>query len=1377
MSTTSNFESLSRIGDPHKLIEHNFASKYDYGFNSVYNWTDSPSILSGTSLLILGPHLSWSADLGSIYTGGLTYDFVEQFGEQAMKNQLAAFGSLQQNFRTEFVGTIIRLPLRTKEQAVKSAIVDDDKYTSQEDILFAFSKFKDEMVESLLFLKSVTSITLRIAGQNEVYAKVEILNKESVVPCKSSIIAAFQEIFNKRSNEEFETSFSMSIRYSSLGQNERVLSWEIFHHARRQFDNKTNLASWGEAQKLVPWVAIAALVRVEGCDQEQGIAGRLFTILPLPILTHQPVHIHGMFSLAEDCESIHQVRDQTAQGNSDLCLGSYWNSMMFEESLAPAWSKFLQELASHSASAVLKDGFRYWPRKVDQNQFSDSWPIFMKWFLEAVVNNDMSVWPTCRGFLTAKQVFLARTGSGGIEVNVKEPDVETLDILHALESVGMPITHPPDELYTDAKKYFEETGAKILTPLTAALFLRTVPEKLEFASENVKQRLLEYLLSGPGYAHMDGIRLFPMCDGSFAASRALSPATLMLPIDESERDLFILQPHITIDVRKLGPKLYAKLLDSMGRVENETSLKRWALEDLYDYCMATYFSGLSLSTAPDILEATDVCGPECKLSGSLRGLWDWIISRMPKESDHGFFLDLLGDMWLIPILGGRYRRVKPVNAQLLIDPSSRVELGRFLKSVCNNKVGAYETNPLYSSDSINASATEFLRKHNVMRDCGDLGALVNWLGYRPDFVSLFCFQERNELVQHLEILASDFLRSETAPIRRPRLLKQLRGLPVFQEISNSSEGTCLNWTALDKPNIKKCVAVTMKSVVPRIDGIVFLNARNPSAVALMKVLGLAEVPAMPRLLGEYVLRGLAVETIPDIVERLAVFALDNFASLSSGSIAGMARIKFVPVQSRDECGIVAKTLKPPGECVDPGGELGNFFFAHEMVWIRGDFWKAYSGKLARMGLMNTITVRLVLDRVRAYSDEMKQVRADEVYGKVEALISATARLDVPVLNAPGGRPWLPARLAGQENFLMARAEDCRDESFKDLVGYSMPIVPFTVGKNWRKALGWDKPIPPAALKKHLIVVVARKEFLSLEVVLDYLAMNSQSQGYLHCLRDFKWVPGVSGDIFKPGDLFFEHAARLSPWRDCIANRLGDKYKSLFVLLGVQQKPSLLELKQYVNSLDRETPLNQMDLDLAINAILLATELYPEEPFADFGVPDYTGTLYDLSALTAGAPQYCEAEIHFLHPRISQQAIDALGVPSLDQRQLENFADMDFDSDAEDAQAETRIAVINNTLKRYAIESTFSEFLASAEDLGTVTKVGWILDSIGDWGKSSLLTKELEETMGPGLLCWNDSIFTDENLRGLIGISRESKEHETERIERFGSGYAELGNHQ
>ncbi len=118
----------------------------------VYNWTDSPAIVSLERFLILDPHEEWS-------TGGPLYDFVDDSGDHAIQNHMAAFQSVMENPAQPFEGTIIRIPLRTQEQAINSDI--SNRETTVLEVREVLRKFAVEFGNSgLLFMRNIEKVAV-----------------------------------------------------------------------------------------------------------------------------------------------------------------------------------------------------------------------------------------------------------------------------------------------------------------------------------------------------------------------------------------------------------------------------------------------------------------------------------------------------------------------------------------------------------------------------------------------------------------------------------------------------------------------------------------------------------------------------------------------------------------------------------------------------------------------------------------------------------------------------------------------------------------------------------------------------------------------------------------------------------------------------------------------------------------------------------------------------------------------------------------------------------------------------------------------------------------------------------------------------------------
>lgn len=133
----------------------------------VYNWTDSPSIISRERLLILDPHCEWS-------DGGPVYDFVANSEDVAMKNHMAAFQTVITHPDQQLECTVIRIPLRTQVQASRSEI--SERWTTVSEMMEVLQSFASEFGESgLLFMKNIEKLEI---GSDEISIKIETTDSE-----------------------------------------------------------------------------------------------------------------------------------------------------------------------------------------------------------------------------------------------------------------------------------------------------------------------------------------------------------------------------------------------------------------------------------------------------------------------------------------------------------------------------------------------------------------------------------------------------------------------------------------------------------------------------------------------------------------------------------------------------------------------------------------------------------------------------------------------------------------------------------------------------------------------------------------------------------------------------------------------------------------------------------------------------------------------------------------------------------------------------------------------------------------------------------------------------------------------------------------------
>jgi sacsin len=153
-----------------------------------------------------------------------------------------------------------------------------------------------------------------------------------------------------------DRSFEIGIQFKS-GEESTAAKY-LVHHRIQGAGMDAGLRQWAQSQKFTPWVAVAA--RIPTTKMTDTTDGSLFTVLPLPIKTSQPLKIHGMFSLTPDRARLHELGDSSTQ-NQNL---AGWNSWLFEQPIPIAWTKLLARLTQLYPQ---QSAFETWPHLGDSS--------------------------------------------------------------------------------------------------------------------------------------------------------------------------------------------------------------------------------------------------------------------------------------------------------------------------------------------------------------------------------------------------------------------------------------------------------------------------------------------------------------------------------------------------------------------------------------------------------------------------------------------------------------------------------------------------------------------------------------------------------------------------------------------------------------------------------------------------------------------------------------------------------------------------------------------------------------------------------------------------------------------------------------------------
>ena len=147
----------------------------------------------------------------------------------------------------------------------------------------------------------------------------------------------------------------------------------------------------------------------------------------------------------------------------------------------------------------------------------------------------------------------------------------------------------------------------------------------------------------------------------------------------------------------------------------------------------------------------------------------------------------------------------------------------------------------------------------------------------------------------------------------------------------------------------------------------------------------------------------------------------------------------------------------------------------------------------------------------------------------------------------------------------------------------------------------------------------------------------------------------------------------------------------------------------------------------------------------------------------------EGKYMYVHDQISRILAKQLGVKAVRSELLREYETEDAFIGSEFGQREELTRRIQNIIRDYPFDITvLKELLQNADD-AKATKMCVILDKRMHT-KKGILSEEWEKLQGPALLVWNDSTFSEDDLRGIQNLGLGSKRSDAETIGQYGIGF-------
>ncbi|KAG0278714.1 hypothetical protein BGZ96_002274 [Linnemannia gamsii] len=364
------FNAICRLGVGSKSEDTSKIGRHGLGFNSVYHFTDVPSIVSGPYLGFFDPHMTnlpptRGRNGAPIAKGGHRCDF-RKLSKEILSDQLDPYKDIFDcDMTSHFKGTIFRLPLRLKgSKALSQSGFTDEGWT-----LVQIEKMLEEWIKEaklgMLFMDNMESIHISDGSKPEVVVK-----KTATMLSKSSREdgAELSGLFDK-AIPPAQRIFAIKITVESSDSKPFITestSWMVCTDGTFPFGTPDEVRQLATKRHWSPHCGVA--VPLDDRQQDDLLEGRLLVYLPTPIPTGLPFHIHGGFALTSNRKSL-------AGGQEKDNERHIWNNFLLERCLPEVALSAFEELLKYTFREPSLGG----PRTQDLDQciagYFHVWPV------------------------------------------------------------------------------------------------------------------------------------------------------------------------------------------------------------------------------------------------------------------------------------------------------------------------------------------------------------------------------------------------------------------------------------------------------------------------------------------------------------------------------------------------------------------------------------------------------------------------------------------------------------------------------------------------------------------------------------------------------------------------------------------------------------------------------------------------------------------------------------------------------------------------------------------------------------------------------------------------------------------------------------------
>lgn len=526
--------------------------------------------------------------------------------------------------------------------------------------------------------------------------------------------------------------------------------------------------------------------------------------------------------------------------------------------------------------------------------------------------------------------------------------------------------------------------------------------------------------------------------------------------------------------------------------------------------------------------------------------------------------------------------------------------------------------------------------------------------------------------------------------------------------------------------------------LPVIPEISFFDPSNDSEKYLLKYFGLLERMTLETLLQKYLLPWAV--TAQDEDRKSKKDLIDFLFHRATRSISWVTLVANFPIIPLDmaEGNSDQTQYRYLADVVHPHSPISKLYFARENVFPDPAFFMAHSRALVDLGIKCELTWPDMVKRIQEFS----RCTIGELGDKVDRLLALPVpNQDHPIDDGIRTLKWIPGTRPGENSLSLLAPNECRQADMRSYTDLVLGVTRFRVNAKWSNLLGWDEPIEDSVLIRQLDECLIRKLHAKIDEVLLYIKpsvypeLRSKPCVRSRYSKDYR----EPKEMFRPGSLLTKYP--MAPLLDEVDPLFEEDHLELIEALDIRKEPSLKDIIDAQETmLAASTPLSRANLSIIISSLEIAICLHQPEELGGILVPDLQGKLRKLPDVVHGDRNISgdASAFNFVHTALSRDLIDGLGIENSLARATRLGISFEDEDEDEYTPQEKLTTVISDTLGRYTIESTFTEFLANADDSGA-TKISWIVDECqdGPYDSQSLLTPELALLQGPALFVHND----------------------------------------